>query len=341
MSARLDIENGWAENQPTNPPEALHAPTADLLGRRQLDFLEHWAADWSHGAWMKFLMSQTIFANVATLPQEAPSDVVVPRLEIFDVSEYAPNDRIVQDMDSNGWPKHGRDAALRAIRKGFAFHLAGDQHLGSTIQYGVDAWGDAGYALCVPSVANVYPRRWYPPVSGANRPEGAPKNTGDFLDGFGNHMTVLAVSNPYETGMEPTNLYDRAPGYGIVRLNREARTLNVANWPRHVDPEDGEPYPGWPVTIRQMDNYGREAAAWLPQIRVRGMEDPVVQVIDEASGEIVYTLRIAGTTFSPKVFAAGSYTLHVGDPDGAMQTFTGVRSASSPNVSVLDVVFGT
>ena len=341
LPARLDIENGWAENQPTNPPEALHAPTADLLGRRQLDFLEHWAADWSHGTWMKFLMSQTIFANVATLPQEAPSDVVVPRLEIFDVSEYAPNDRIVQDMDSNGWPKHGRDAALRAIRKGFAFHLAGDQHLGSTIRYGVDAWGDAGYALCVPSVANVYPRRWYPPISGANRPEGAPKNMGDFLDGFGNHMTVLAVSNPYETGMEPTNLYDRAPGYGIVRLNREARTLDIANWPRHVDPEDGEPYPGWPISIRQMDNYGREAAGWLPQIRVRGMEDPVVQVIDEASGEIVYTLRIAGTTFSPKVFATGSYTLHVGDPDGAMQTFTGVRSASFPDASALDVVFGT
>ena len=220
LPAYLDIENGWAENQPTNPPEALRAPTADLLGQRQLDFLEHWAADWSHGTWMKFLMSQTIFVNVATLPQAAPSDVVVPRLEIFDVSEYAPNDRIVQDMDSNGWPKHGRDAAIRAIRKGFAFHLAGDQHLGSTIRYGVDAWGDAGYALCVPSVANFYPRRWYPPVPGANRPEGAPRNTGDFLDGFGNHMTVLAVSNPYETGMEPRNLYDRAPGYGIVRLNR-------------------------------------------------------------------------------------------------------------------------
>ncbi len=340
LPASLDIENGWAENQPTNPPEALRAPNADLLGQRQLDFLEHWAADWSRGAWMKFLVSQTIFANVATLPQAAPSDVVVPRLEIFDASEYAPYDRIVQDMDSNGWPKHGRDAAIRAIRKGFAFHLAGDQHLGSTIQYGVDAWGDAGYALCVPSVANFYPRRWYPPMPGANRPEGAPKNTGDFLDGFGNHMTVLAVSNPYRTGMEPRNLYDRAPGYGIVRLNREDRTLHMANWPRHVDPEDGEPYPGWPIAIRQEDNYGREAVAWLPQIQVRGMEDPVVQVIDEATGEIAYTLRIAGTTFSPKVFAAGSYTLRVGEPDGAMQTFTGLQSASSADASVLDVDFG-
>ena len=165
-----------------------------------------------------------------------------------------------RDMDSNGWPKHGRDAALRAIRKGFAFHLAGDQHLGSTIQYGVDAWGDAGYALCVPSVANVYPRRWYPPVSGANRLEGAPKNTGDFLDGFGNHMTVLAVSNPYETGMEPTNLYDRAPGYGIVRLNREARTLDIANWPRHVGsgrrrahtPAGPSPSGRWTITAERL-----------------------------------------------------------------------------------------
>lgn len=337
LPAYLDIENGWAENRPTNPPEALYAPEAELLGARQLDFLEVWSADWTNGAWMKLVMSQTIFANVATLPDTALSDVVVPQLEIISPDEYAPNDRIVQDMDSNGWPKHGRDAALRAIRKGYAFHVAGDQHLGSTIQYGVDAWGDAGYAVCVPSVANYYPRRWYPPEPGANRSEEAPRYAGDFLDGFGNHMSVLAVSNPYTTGMEPSNLYDRAPGYGIVRLNRETRDIHIANWPRHVDPEAGAPYPGWPITINQMDNYGRAASAWLPTLHVDGMEDPVVQVIDESTDEIVYTIRIEGTTFDPKVFAEGSYTVRIGDPDGEMQTIGGVESSPTRGANAMAV----
>lgn len=337
LPAYLNVVNGWAENQPTNLPQALRAPEAKLLGERQLDFLDAWAADWSNGTWMKVLMSQTIFANVATLPDTALSDVVVPRLEILGRDEYAANDRIVQDMDSNGWPKEARDEAVRTIRKGFAFHLAGDQHLGSTIQYGVDEWGDAGYAVCVPSVANFYPRRWYPPMAGQNRREGAPRNTGDFLDGFGNHMTVLAVSNPYDTGMEPSRLYDRAPGYGIVKLNRERRDIEIANWPRHVDPSSGAPYEGWPITINQMDNYGREAAAWLPTLRFEGMDDPVVQVVDEANREVVYTVRANGTSFDPKVFRQGTYTVRAGDPDTGMVERTGIASSARKGVSSLEL----
>jgi hypothetical protein len=44
------------------------------------------------------------------------------------------------------------------------------------------------------------------------------------------------------------------------------------------------------------------------------MRDPVVQVVSEGDGAIVYTLRIAGDTFVPKVFALSLYTLHVGEP---------------------------
>ena len=44
------------------------------------------------------------------------------------------------------------------------------------------------------------------------------------------------------------------------------------------------------------------------------MTDAVVQVVEEATGEIVYTLRIKGREFRPKVFAPGKYTIHVGEP---------------------------
>ena len=44
------------------------------------------------------------------------------------------------------------------------------------------------------------------------------------------------------------------------------------------------------------------------------MRDPVVQVVDEASGEVLYTLRIVGDRYRPRVFrTGGSYTVVVGE----------------------------
>jgi len=40
-----------------------------------------------------------------------------------------------------------------------------------------------------------------------------------------------------------------------------------------------------------------------------------VQIVDERNDEIVYTLRIKGTRFRPKVFKVGLYTVRVGEPD--------------------------
>ncbi|MEA2064383.1 MAG: alkaline phosphatase D family protein, partial [Gemmatimonadota bacterium] len=174
-----DIVNGWAQNPDYDAATDGDVPGAVLLGQRQLDFLEHWAADWSGGTWMKVVISQTIFANVVTKPPPANSDNDTPRLKIMKPGEYAEGEIPVQDHDSNGWPQTGRNKALDRMRRCFAFHIAGDQHLGSTIQYGIDHWHDAGFALCVPSVANVWPRRWFPPEPGRDRKPGSPRYTGD------------------------------------------------------------------------------------------------------------------------------------------------------------------
>jgi hypothetical protein len=305
------VWNGWPQNPDFDPKTEADAPGAVLLGDRQLAFLEDWANDWGDGAWMKVLLSQTVFANVATLPEGATNGSVIPSLEIL-------------------------DRALRAMRKGFAVHLAGDQHLASTIRYGVDEWGDAGYALCVPSIANFWPRRWFPPEPGADHVAGSPRYTGDYEDGFGNKMTVFAVSNPLRYGAEPAGLHERAPGYGIARFNRSARTISLAAWPRWADPDAGdEPYPGWPVAFSQADNYARAPAAYLPRLSIQGMSDAVVQVVSEDSGEIIYTLRISGNEFTPALFEDGSYTVHVGEPGTTrMRTLTGIRSATQPGETI-------
>jgi alkaline phosphatase D len=337
------VVNGWFQNLDFDPAKSADVPGAKLLGDRQLDFLRNWAADWSKGVWMKVALSQTIFANVATLPPPANNDDIMPKLKIMAPGEYPENDQIAADADSNGWPQSGRNRALREMRKGFALHLAGDQHLASAIQYGVEDCGDAAFAFCVPAVANIWPRRWFPAEPGLNRRPASAQYTGDFKDGFGNLMTVYAIANPVKTGREPALLYDRSTGYGIVRLDKTERTIIIECWPRYADPGDprtGGQYPDWPVTIRQTDNYGGRAVAYLPSIEVHGMSDPVVQVIDESNGEIVYTLRISGVRFRPKVFSIGFYTVKVGEPGThKMRVFENVRSLPETESRTLQVAF--
>jgi hypothetical protein len=246
-------------------------------------------------------------------------------------------------MDSNGWPQTGRNKALRAMRKAFAFHVVGDQHLSSFIHYGIDDWRDAGFAFVSPAIANFWPRRWFPPEPGQNRQPGSPAYTGDHVDGFGNKMTVHAVANPMRSGREPAALYDRSPGYGIVRFHREERTISAESWPRWVDPtaSDASQYPGWPVTVSQEQNYGRTAAGYLPTLVMTGIENPVVKLIDESAGETVYTLRIRGMSFRPKIFDVNTtYSVHVADPDsGKVRVLSGLRPAAGDDEE-LKLVFG-
>jgi hypothetical protein len=302
---------------------ALDLPGLTLLGPRQLDFLDAWAGDW-RGTDMKAALSQTVFANLAT--------------------HHGRNlDYLVADLDSNGWPQSGRARAVERLRSAYAIHVAGDQHLATLAQHGIDAHRDAIWSFCLPAVANFYPRQWLPPREGANRAPNRPAWTGDHRDGLGNLVTVHAATNPRETGREPADLHDRMPGYGIVRFDKRARTITFECWPRGVDPRDpatGGQYDGWPVTIAQTDNDGRVPAGWLPEIVVRGLDDPVVRVIDETSGELVSAIRIAGRRYRPAVFILGTYTVEVGCPDrGAWRRLTGLPARDDGRAEPIGVDF--
>ena len=50
---------------PDYDPSALDTPAAELLGPRQLKFLDEWTADWQ-GADMKTVVSQTVFVQTPT-----------------------------------------------------------------------------------------------------------------------------------------------------------------------------------------------------------------------------------------------------------------------------------
>lgn len=310
---------------PDYDPRLVDIPEGILLGKRQLDFLDKWGQNWQ-GVNMKTVLSQTIFANAAH------------RHGKYD---YA----LIADMDSNGWPQSARDRAVKAIRKFYGFHLAGDQHLATVVHHGVNDFGDAGYSFCVPSIVNYYNRWWEPERQPDGKQiDGPLSGLGDYFDGFHNKITMHAYANPDST---LKNKYggewgERAAGYGLVRFNTEDRTITMECWPRGVDviADNAAQYKGWPVTIDQMDNYGRKAIAYLPEFRITGMVHPVMQVIYEPTGEITYTLRIKGNRFQPKVFKDGLYTVKIGEQPDSMKVYTGLDAQEkTENNEVIEVEF--
>jgi hypothetical protein len=291
-------------------PELLDVPSGTLLGDRQLVFLEDWVADWS-GQDMKAVLSQAPFSAVAHL--HGPSRV-----------------HLAADLDSNGWPQSARDRALREIRKGFAIMINGDQHLATVIQQGIVDFGDAGYSFSMPSIVNHYRRWWSPEEKTTDHGVGTLAYTGQYLENFGNKITMYAYANPNPTRTTYNRWLSQGAGFGVIRFNKRTRTITMECWPRGcgiTDP-DCEQYPGWPITIHQEDNYAREAAAYLPTLQIVDGEDPVIQVIYQSTGEIIYTLRIQGKSYRPQVFQEGTYTIKISTEEN-QAVLTGVESLSA------------
>ena len=307
-------------NDPSYDPKSVDVLGAVLLGERQLKFLRDWGTDWQD-ADIKAVLSQTIFCGGAHIHGKIGG-------------------RLHADMDSNGWPQTGRNKALAEIRRCWAVHIAGDQHLATIFHHGINEWEDACYSFCVPSIANFYLRWWEPLQGGQNRQPGMPEYTGRFLDGFGNKITCYAAANPSKKPNGGNKLTTRAAGFGVVLFNKKTREITFQCWPRNVDVKDpkAKQYPGWPKTINQTDNYGRKALAYLPTLKFKGLENPVVQIIDEANGEIVYTLRIKGNTFKPKVFKKGSYTIKTGK-DKLEKILTNVKSLEQGQSKTITIPF--
>ena len=290
--------------QPGYDPKQVDLPELKLLGDRQLAFLDDWGQDWT-GAQMKAVLSQTAFCGAVHL-------------------HGSQENRLLADLDCNGWPQTGRNRALAAIRRALACHLCGDQHLTVVVKHGIDAFRDGPYAFTNPAIINSYYGRWWWPEDekpGANPIPGSPLAwTGDYLDGLYNRITMIAYANPAFDKIGVMKQNQRNPeallgdGYGLIRFNKRTRQTTFECWPRYADLAEGDAaqYPGWPITFRMEENDGRKVFGYLPEVRIEGQADAVVQVMSEANGEVLYTQRVVVGGFRPKVFAPGKYTVKVG-----------------------------
>jgi hypothetical protein len=281
-------------NDKSYDPKSIDLPGLELLGKRQLKFLSEWSQDW-RGAEMKAVLSQTAFCGAVHM-------------------HGARNDRLLADLDCNGWPQSGRDEALKEIRKAWAIHLCGDQHLAVVVKHGIKSFGDGPYAFTSPALVNTIYGRWWHPEDEKPGPNPVPNSplpwTGDFLDGLGNRISMLAYANPPDI----KNERERADGYGLVRFKKDSQQITLECWPRfsNVAHGDAAQFPGWPITVEASANDGRGIVGWLPELVFNEGLRPVIQVIHDETGEVLYTVRANSHRFQPRVYASGKYSIKYG-----------------------------
>ncbi|MHB1559853.1 MAG: alkaline phosphatase D family protein, partial [Isosphaeraceae bacterium] len=218
-------------NDPAYDPASIDLPGLVLLGDRQHRFLRDWGEDWA-GAELKAVLSQTAFCGAVHMHGRR-------------------DNRLLADLDCNGWPQTQRDRALEELRRVRAVHLCGDQHLAVVVKHGIKEFGDGPYGFTSPALVNtIYGRWWHPrdEKPGPNPVPGSPLPwTGDFKDGLGNRISMMAYANPEKIQDER----QRGDGYGIVRFDKKARRVTFECWPRFADAREGDraQFPGWPITV--------------------------------------------------------------------------------------------
>jgi hypothetical protein len=289
-------------NNPDFNTKDLDLPGLQLLGEPQEKFLAHWAADWSDNSQIKAVLSQSPFGNLAT---------------------HHSGTYLIADLDSNGWPQSGRNRALEIMRAARSVHIVGDQHLATLVQHGIKDYGDAVFSFAGPSVANAYARAYYP----ANKdnyyksPPPKPKDyLGNHLDGFKNKVTFYAVANPDTTKNSPYRTETRArtnmqvPGYGIIDFDIKDHTVTFDCKPRSEEVAKrlkGGSYPGWPLTVKTIQNDGRKPVGELASISVKGEQRPVVRVYGP-DGKLEWAQRMDSLTFSVPAYLPGKHRVEIG-----------------------------
>ena len=78
-------------------------------------------------------------------------------------------------------------------------------------------------------------------------------------------------------------------------------------------------FEGWPKTINQLENFNSSYDFALPKLIISNVQNAVVEVENEQTGELVFILRIVGNEYQPIVKNKGTYTIRVYDTKKEIQ----------------------
>lgn len=216
--------------------EQLDSSAFQLLGNDQLQFLNEFLS--RKNKTLKIILTQSAYAALTTIDSSSHPLHDLP-------ANIHGHHKLNRDMDANGWPRNGRNKAMNVIGNHPVLVLAGDQHMGSVVQL-YDSANNATTFFTVPAIANTWPRTWMPmDTTSSNYP------LGEYTDGFGNKMNVIAVANPIVQEYVPNDINSKSPGFGIIELNYFWKTAKLHAYPLYFDQlEEKQEYHYWPIKIK-------------------------------------------------------------------------------------------
>ncbi|WP_033314794.1 alkaline phosphatase D family protein [Robiginitomaculum antarcticum] len=215
----------------------LDVHVSELLGERQETFLKEWK-DMHPGA-PKMLVTASVWGCPQTSPTGEP----------------------VTDFDSNGYPPLPRRRAVKLVKDVGAVMVAGDQHLATVVRLGIDDFEDGPIQFSGPA-GGAYWQRWFDPITPLPNARKGVKESGDFIDGFGNKMNIKAVANPKLTfaefrkyrkgrGQSVSDPALKTEGYGIIRVSHSDQSFTFESWDKSEDITKSKPkqMSGWPYRV--------------------------------------------------------------------------------------------
>ena len=171
--------------------------------------------------------------------------------------------------------------ALEIIRMAHALMITSGQSAAYAIHQGIHQKGDAGFEFGIPPFSCYINQT--------------------FTDTL--HLSDTTAHNP-ETG------------YGIITFDISHQKIELSAWAGSTDPEEGKPYPEWPVSLGVEDNYLQHPVGFLPEIITRGLNHkPVYKLYRDNDPELIYAKRAKDSLFRPAVYDQSVYTLVLGSPE--------------------------
>ena len=236
---KFKVYNGFAIEKNITAKD-YHNDDFKLLGKKQLEFLKDWSGTSKKQKEFKIILTQSAYASLTTVQDNYTS------LKNRPAKKDSIPQKVSPDMDTNGWPKIGRDRALEALQDSSILFISGDQHMGAVIDV-FDSINTNYTFYSVPAIANTWPRMWWPNDDGSNYNY----PLGKYTDAFGNKINVRAVANPNPNAPNPNYINRKSPGFGIIEFIKKGHKANIHAYPLYFNTSSTlQEFKGWPVEIK-------------------------------------------------------------------------------------------